>query len=155
MFISNIIQHRIWRLLLNFWFHADKPVFLSYMEGDPVNLYVFHSDSVNLTCQNSAEPAANMSWSFDGKPFTNLADHYIVRINEYYNIIVHIKYIYENWASLYILNVFSICFYKIFLNFMRNILVFQLYYFDQINICKRSEKKSKKKDRVFCIQDLL
>jgi len=64
----------------NVFFHTDKPVFLSYMEGDPVDLYVFQSDSVNLTCHNSAEPAANMTWSFNGKFFTNPADHYIVRI---------------------------------------------------------------------------
>lgn len=59
---------------------ADKPVFLSTMEGDPVNLYVFQSDSVNLSCHNSAEPAANMTWSFNGTTFTNPTDHYIVRI---------------------------------------------------------------------------
>lgn len=58
-----------------------KPEFLSYMEGDPVDLYVFQSDSVNLTCQNSAEPVAKMTWSFNGKPFINPADHYIVTFN--------------------------------------------------------------------------
>jgi len=73
-------QYNIIVAVLQFFFHTDKPVFLSHMEGDPVDLYVFESDSVNLTCQNSAEPAANMSWSFNEKYFVNPADHYIVRI---------------------------------------------------------------------------
>uniref|UniRef100_A0A2S2NJ87 Neural cell adhesion molecule 1 n=1 Tax=Schizaphis graminum TaxID=13262 RepID=A0A2S2NJ87_SCHGA len=58
-----------------------KPVFLNHMEGDPVDLYVFQTDSVNLSCQNSAEPAANMTWTFNGKLFTNPADHYLVTFN--------------------------------------------------------------------------
>lgn len=64
-----------------FLLYIDKPVFLDNMEGDPVKLYVFKSDSVNLTCQNSAEPPANMSWSFNDKSFINPTDHYIVRIS--------------------------------------------------------------------------
>lgn len=69
---------------IKFFFHTDKPVFLNFMEGDPVDLYVFQSDSVNLSCQNSAEPAANMTWSFNGKFFINPADNYVVRIMLHY-----------------------------------------------------------------------
>lgn len=77
--------------VLILFFYTDKPIFLNYVEKDLIDLYVFQSDSVNLTCQNSAEPAANMSWSFNGKYFINPADHYIVRIilhNLYTYIIV-------------------------------------------------------------------
>lgn len=64
-----------------FCLNTDKPVFLVNMEDDPVKQYVFYSESVNLTCQNSAEPAASMSWSFEGHTFVNPFDYYIVRIN--------------------------------------------------------------------------
>lgn len=64
---------------------TDKPVFLTNMEGDPVNMYVFHSIAVNLSCQNSAEPAANMSWSFNGNNFLNPADDYSVSTKILYN----------------------------------------------------------------------
>lgn len=48
------------------------------MEGDPVDVYVFDSESVNLTCENSAEPPASMKWAFDGSRFIHSDDNYLV-----------------------------------------------------------------------------
>lgn len=50
------------------------------MEGDIITMYVFKLDSINLTCYNSAEPPANMSWTFEGVAFTNPIENYMVRI---------------------------------------------------------------------------
>ncbi|XP_050521958.1 neural cell adhesion molecule 1-like isoform X2 [Daktulosphaira vitifoliae] len=59
-----------------------KPVFLELMEGNPIKQYVFSSESANLSCQHSAEPSANVTWSFNGKTFLNSYDHYIVTFNK-------------------------------------------------------------------------
>ncbi|VVC42050.1 Fibronectin type III,Immunoglobulin subtype,Immunoglobulin-like domain,Immunoglobulin-like [Cinara cedri] len=59
-----------------------KPVFKTHMEGDPVEMYVFKSDSISLNCRNSAEPPANMTWSFEDASFLNPYEDYMVTFTE-------------------------------------------------------------------------
>jgi len=92
-----------------FFLYTDKPVFLNHMQGDPVDLYVFQTDSVNLSCQNSAEPAANMTWTFNGKLFTNPADHYLVRIILHNPMIVYYYRLYGARDEKSIIFVVSEC----------------------------------------------
>lgn len=81
----------IWLLWVNLKYHQAITLIISFWLGYWTGT-IFHSNSIDMWTKRSIQLQANVSWLVDTwEPILQLVRHYNVSLNQFYDILEHLK----------------------------------------------------------------